>query len=160
MSSATLRTGEAATLVVSGGRLAGARNVEVGANFYDVMFVTGYCAPNFNGCNSKHSFVFSQEGAAKAAQALLDQVFVDGPRGPFFDTQPNRTVGCEYTLVLCRVVIPFMYDDVKRIVDFQAADNYRTIPDPVTIGSAPADEALPSSTIWAVFRPKVIVPPI
>lgn len=97
----------AATLTVSGGILTGATNVDVGGSFYDVVFVDGTCAAVFNGCDDPTDFVFPTSATAVAAsQALLDQVFLDGPLGQF-DSNPNLTFGCSGTFA-CQALTPFL----------------------------------------------------
>jgi hypothetical protein len=79
----------AATLTVTGGILTGATNVDVGGSFYDVVFVDGTCAAVFNGCDDPTDFIFPTSATAVAAsQALIDQVFLDGPLGQF-DSNPT-----------------------------------------------------------------------
>ena len=46
-----------------------------------------------------------QADATAAAQALLDQVFLDGPAGSF-DSNPEMTLGCSH-LVSCNIIIPY-----------------------------------------------------
>jgi len=83
-----------ATLNVGGGQLIGASEVDVGGTLYNVEFLDGSCIALFDGCDSASDFTFtSSVQATLAAQALLDQVFVDGDDG-MFDTQPELTAGC------------------------------------------------------------------
>lgn len=86
----------AATLVVNGsGQLTGARGIDVGGSLYDVNFLDGSCYGLFDGCDEATDFAFRDDGAKAnlAAQALMDQVFVDGAAG-LFDSNPNLTLGC------------------------------------------------------------------
>jgi len=86
---------QAATLNVVGGQLMGASGVDVGGTLYDVAFLDGTCIDLFNGCDDPSDFTFTDSASAiLAAQALRDQVFVDGPDG-FFDSIPELTNGCE-----------------------------------------------------------------
>jgi hypothetical protein len=96
----------AATLNVVGGQLVGAFDVEVAGTLYDVEFVEGTCIALFSGCDeiSDTPFASVASGSTLAAQALLDQVFVDGIAGTF-DTDPELTAGCEATNS-CIVLIP------------------------------------------------------
>ena len=101
----------AATLIVDGaGRLIGAADVDVGGTLYDVEFADGSCTSLFDGCDSIDDFTFvTQAEATAAAQALLDQVLVDGPAGQF-DSVPSQVAGCAgATSVLsgCAFLIPF-----------------------------------------------------
>ena len=87
---------QAATLNVIDGILHGASGVDVGGTLYDVEFVDGACADLFTGCEDPTDFTFTDEALAlSAAQALLDQVFVDGPSGTF-NSDPTITNGCDY----------------------------------------------------------------
>jgi hypothetical protein len=81
-------------LDVQGGQLMGASGVDVGGTLYDVEFRDGTCIELFAGCDSAEDFlVLASEGeAGMAAQALLDQVLVDGPSGSF-DSFPEFTNG-------------------------------------------------------------------
>jgi hypothetical protein len=79
----------AALLVTTNGILTGATGIEVGGALYDVEFVEGTCASVFGACDAGH-FTFTAEAAAVlAAQALLDQVFIDQ-----FDSNPQLIYGC------------------------------------------------------------------
>jgi hypothetical protein len=104
---------QAATLNVVGGQLMGAFGVDVGGILYDVAFVDDTCIQLFNGCDESSDFTFTgstSAGARLAAQALLDQVFLDGPSGAF-DTQPELTNGCEAaSFAACSVFIPWLYE--------------------------------------------------
>jgi hypothetical protein len=96
----------AVTLDVSGGQLLGAFDVDVDGQLFDVSFQDGTCAGLFSGCDSVADFTFQTEAAAGlAAQALLDQVFLDGVSGTF-DTDPELTFGCTGTRV-CAVHTPY-----------------------------------------------------
>ncbi len=98
-------TAGALTLTVVNGQLLGASNVDVGGTLYDVDFVDGTCVALFGGCDVSGPFIFStQASRTMAAQALLDQVFVDGPLGAF-DSTPDLTNGCEFA-DHCEVRIP------------------------------------------------------
>jgi len=84
----------AATQIVSGGQLLGATGVIVDGNSYNVEFLDGTCIALYSGCEEVSDFTFQSEVAAGlAAQALLDQVFLDGDY--LFDTDPELTNGCE-----------------------------------------------------------------
>ena len=74
----------AATPNVVGGQLVGAFNVEIGGSLFDLTLASGSCIDAFSGCNSVADFAFDNSfQAGLASQALLDQVFVDGPDGQF-----------------------------------------------------------------------------
>ena len=96
----------AATLNVVGGQLMGASDVLVDGNLYDVQFLDGTCIDLYNGCDDVSDFTFQTEASAiLASQALLDQVFVDGPEGNF-DSSPYLTAGCSHATV-CHVNFPY-----------------------------------------------------
>jgi hypothetical protein len=100
----------APVLQVSGGKLLGAEDVDVGGVLYDVALQDGTCAEIFTGCDEATDFVFTtQASAALAAQALLDQVFVDGPPGSGigFDTLPDLTAGCFNSPLNCVAWVPY-----------------------------------------------------
>jgi hypothetical protein len=81
--------------VADNGQLMGASGVEVLGNFYDVSFQDGSCPSLFNGCDSASDFIFtSLNDSTAASQALLDQVFVDGPSGAF-DSDPELIYGID-----------------------------------------------------------------
>ena len=93
-------------LVNAKGVLTGAQNVQVGGTLYDVSFVDGTCTDVFGGCDSVSDFAFSTfADAAAAANALLEQVFVDAPSLGNFDTHPELTLGCTDPS-LCYPAIP------------------------------------------------------
>lgn len=76
-----------------GGILLGARNVLVDGSLYNVTFEKGSCESLYDGCTDEAITFSSMDAAAAAAQALLDQVFVDGPSGNF-DSQTDIIFGC------------------------------------------------------------------
>ncbi len=101
----------AATLNISGGQLISASGITVSgfSGTYAVAFVEGTCQQIFSGCDDPITdFAFTtQAGAAAAAQALLDQVFLNTPIAPAdFDTDPELTLGCS-SLSVCTAYIPF-----------------------------------------------------
>jgi hypothetical protein len=85
---------QAATLNVVGGQLMGASNVLVDGSLYNVEFLDGTCIDLYSGCDEVSDFTFQTSASAVlASQALLDQVFIDGPLGDF-DSEPYLTNGC------------------------------------------------------------------
>jgi len=98
---------QAAMLNVINGILHGASGVDVGGALYDVEFVDGTCLGLFTGCDDVSDFTFQTSTAATlASQALLDQVFLDGPSGNF-DSNPSLTLGClNISISLCTTVTP------------------------------------------------------
>ena len=91
-----INSSHSATLIVSDfGQLLGATDVEVNGGFYNVSFQDDTCISLYGGCNDSN-FVFTTEVAAtSAAQALLDQVFIDGPLGEF-DSNAGLISGCTH----------------------------------------------------------------
>jgi hypothetical protein len=96
-----------ATLLVNGSnQLTGATGVNIGGSLYNVSFQEcdigsgGFSA----GCTP---FFTTQAGAGLAAQALLDQVLIDGAAGAF-DTHPELTFGCS-DLIQCIVAVPYNF---------------------------------------------------
>ena len=99
---------QAADLIVNpGGKLTGANGVIVNGTSYNVTFVDGTCASVFGSCDSS-GFNFSTSAAAfAAAQALLDQVLIDGPAGSF-DSVSANTLGCSvWASPWCHVQVPY-----------------------------------------------------
>jgi hypothetical protein len=98
----------AVQLVNGSGQLTGATGVVVNGTTYDVSFSDGTCSDLFGGiggCAVGSTFDFTtQAGADAAAQALLDQVLIDGLAG-LFDTHPELTFGCGG--LTCEILIPF-----------------------------------------------------
>ena len=99
--------GLAATLIVNGsGQLVGATNVDVGGSLYNVSFQE--CDIGAGGFSSGCTPYFTtQASAGLAAQALLDQVLIDGPDGAF-DTNPALTYGCGNS-TFCIVAVPYNF---------------------------------------------------
>ncbi|MFS0771636.1 PEPxxWA-CTERM sorting domain-containing protein [Sphingomonas sp. 1P08PE] len=83
----------AVTYDVQGGRLVGASGVVVDGSTYDVAFVDGSCATAHGTCTAANFAFTDKNHATLAAQALLDQVFLDGSAGAF-DSDPALTMGC------------------------------------------------------------------
>lgn len=86
---------QAAVLVFSGDKVAGADGVVVGGTSYDVRFRDGSCLDLFRTCGlpgAPYDFTFSSFDSAKAAsEALLIQV-VDAL--PELDATPSMMTGC------------------------------------------------------------------
>ena len=108
---ASLAPAWAVSLDIVGGQLQGASNVIVGTSSFDVEFLDGTCAALFGGCNAPGDFAFTDEATALgAAQALLDQVFVDVPGGAF-DSDPRLTRGILQSTG--NIIIPFAAGDPR-----------------------------------------------
>ena len=97
----------AVSLVLDGdGNLLGASNVVVDGRNFDVSFDGGTCIDLYAGCTGS-PFDFDNEALAlEAAQALLDQVFLDGPSG-LFDTQDFDQINGCFSVANCFTRIPF-----------------------------------------------------
>ncbi len=94
--------------ILEGGELVGATNVDVDGVLYNVEFLDGSCIGLFSGCDSLGDFDFPNEASAQAAaQALLDQVFLDGLDGAF-DSEPALTRGC-LAASECSPLIPYAF---------------------------------------------------
>jgi hypothetical protein len=102
---------QAATLNVIDGVLHGASGVLVDGSLYDVQFLDGTCIDLYNGCDEASDFTFQTEASAfLASQALLDQVFLDGPSGAF-ESDPTAINGCpnypSFDPVFCHIWGPY-----------------------------------------------------
>lgn len=105
----------AVLLVDDTGQLTGAEGVDVNGTLYDVTFADGTCAGLFGGCDDAGDFTFNnQADVLAAAQALLDQVFVNTVLGAF-DDDPGLTNGCEGGGI-CFTHIPFAIPDFEANV--------------------------------------------
>ena len=149
----------APVLQINAGILTGALNVDVGGSLYDVEFLDGSCVTLFSGCDEAADFIFQTEAEALlAVQALLDQVFVDGPQGNF-DSQPLLTAGCQGAGDSCTAAVPFeLFLPDSLIV--AAAGNSATEGDD---GVAVVDGQLPAGVtsdfaFYARFTPARAVP--
>ncbi|MBW2421910.1 MAG: hypothetical protein JRH19_25470 [Deltaproteobacteria bacterium] len=102
----TASNAQAVSLHVDGaGILIGASDVLVDGSLYDVVFENGSCDSLYNGCDPSE-FAFSSLALAQsAAQALLDQVFIDSALGNF-DSQTDMIFGCTFA-GNCLTRIPF-----------------------------------------------------
>lgn len=106
--------------IVEGGQLTVAQNVNVGGTLYDVTFVDGSCVTLFDGCDEVSDFNFGDQATAfLAAQALMEQVFLNNDDGNF-DTDPELTFGCE-NIGLCMTFIPF---GIPEVGSFAHAINF------------------------------------
>jgi hypothetical protein len=89
-------------LQINAGILTGATGVDLGGTLYDVEFVEGDCFSVFSPCINPADFDFqTEDDAVDAAQALLDQVFVNQ-----FDTSPGLIFGCAGN-DRCDVLMPY-----------------------------------------------------
>jgi len=113
-----------AALLFDEDQLSGATGVNVNGMLYDVRFPDRTCFEAFDGCDEVSDFDFQNEAdATAAAQALMDQVFVDTIQG-MFDSDPRATLGCRHPYD-CWAAIPFGFNLIGREnVSFAAAENY------------------------------------
>jgi len=90
-----LSTAQAATIlhVNASGVLTGASGVDVNGTLYDVSFRDGDCQAALGACTSGNLVFTTLQDAHDAAQALLDQVFLDGAAG-MFSSNPELIFGC------------------------------------------------------------------
>ena len=142
----------AATLNVVDGLLVGASDVFVsGAGWYDVNFVDGTCIGLFDGCDADEDFDFgSPVDANRAAQALVDQVFIDGPDG-MFNTSPGLTFGCGDP-DRCVVVIPHTVLDAPLFMSAITMNNIGTGNAGWTIFSNVLDSSIYDLKVFAQFE--------
>ena len=139
--------------------LLGATGVNVGGTLYNVEFVDGTCILLFDGCDNLSDFDFiTQATAEAAAQALLDQVFIDLAAPDLFDTEPEFTFGCS-SFLRCDVWIPFGPGDPVEFAtaingDIEASD---------LVGSFfinPATDTTPIEDVaWVRFTPVQVPEP-
>lgn len=126
---ALTQTAFAANLIVdSGGQLTGATGVDVNGTLYNVEFLDGTCVDLFSGCDALSDFTFGGDSASAvdAAQALLDQVFIDSMLGAF-DSDPTLTRGCSDP-ESCSVAFPFSlfsgFVSSSQTTNFSAASGF------------------------------------
>ena len=101
---------EAADLVIDGSKLQGATSVSVDGTLYDVEFVDGECPALFNGCDAASDFAAGSQATANLfAEALRDQVLVDGAQGNF-DSDPELAAGCGTGQTQCIFITPYDVD--------------------------------------------------
>ena len=147
----------AQTPIIEGGLLTGATGVDVGGTLYDVSFRDGTCAIAFDGCEQA-DFAFSTLGQSQvAAQALLDQVFLDGPDGEF-DIDPFLTAGCFSSA--CTIRIPYARTAlaVSSGTAFNANNEFGdSVGELGTFISFDLSED--RSGLWAVFTPSAAAVP-
>jgi len=151
----------AATLAVNGsGILTGTQNVSINGTPYDVTFADGTCSAIFPGsCNSVSDFAFNtQSNAVAAANALLDQVFLDGSAGDF-NSNPALTFGCSDPNA-CETLIPYGFFSPGGATEILIAADVNSSAggtDFVTSGNVLTtfDTSLPANAglNWAVFTP-------
>ena len=153
------QTASAASLIVdSGGQLTGATGVDVNGTLYNVEFLDGTCADLFNGCDELSDFPFGGDSATAvdAAEALLDQVFVDSALGAF-DSDPTLTRGCS-DAESCSVAFPFNFFSglisSSQATNFSAASGFPDIQsDGSTFINPTEDLTFEADSTYARFTP-------
>ncbi len=145
---------QAATLNVVGGQLMGASGVLVDGSLYNVQFSSGTCLGVFplNCATPYLPFTFQTEASALlGSQALLDQVFLDGPLGSF-DSAPWLTNGCppqNQNTNGCIHVTPFEASGAG-LTAFRAVNAVPGLPDFL---SGPYGTSRVHGENWAVWTP-------
>jgi hypothetical protein len=118
----------AVTWIWDGATLTGAQNVDVNGTLYNVTFADTTCAAAYAPCTDTSDLAFQTEAdATAAAQALLDQVFLDtGVNGSpaNFDSVPGLTEGCSGAF--CQVFVPYAVLPVTFNVSTMLAENEET----------------------------------
>jgi hypothetical protein len=150
-------------LQVVGGKLTGARNVDVQGTLYDVQFVDGSCASVFSGCDSTSDFAITSFTTMYfyVGQALLNQVLLNIPGVGNFDSAPYLTAGCDSFSTNCLIQIPYGFNsptDVKTILvrnySVESSDGTGTSHENTT-----QDMSQFANVTWAVFSPAAIAVP-
>ena len=123
----------AADLIVAGGILEGAHNVEVDGTLYDVAFKDGTVKEVFGSppVFAATNFIFHNTlplgGATTAgflfANALQSQVLLDGVAG-LFNTHPELTFGCS-DVNFCQINTPVAYTADQANLSWVALGNMR-----------------------------------
>ena len=152
-----------AGLILSAGQLVGATDVEVDGQLYTVTFQGGTCIDAYDGCDENADFPFATPDLNNAAaQALLDQVFVDGPDG-LFDSNPSLTTNCTSTSA-CFAIWPTALNPSDSSFAFLfGVLNVTGEPDPIAAPAAwPIDESINinggGALTWAIWTKKAAVP--
>jgi len=113
----------AVTLIVENGILMGASGVYVDGTPYDVAFLDGTCVGLYGGCDDPSDFIFDEDLAELASQALLDQVFI--PTSGDFDTEPEDVFGITDP-TFSAIITPYAYpgfDTVTYVLNFTAINS-------------------------------------
>ncbi|MBI3348514.1 MAG: hypothetical protein HY020_15070 [Burkholderiales bacterium] len=168
---ALLAAGPACAAVVltvgASGRLVGAAGVDVGGVLYEVAFVDGTCNAVFSDCQAgaPNAFAFQTQASAHvASQALIDQVFLDGPQGNF-DSDLGLMSGCTSTRI-CDAITPygtFTFQGTTYVRD-NGARNMAAAGDGVidaeinveTYFDLAGDLGVGPNFVWAVWTPATV----
>jgi hypothetical protein len=146
----------AVQLVNGSGILTGATGVNVSGTLYDVSFLEGSCQSLYSGCDASADFTFQTSANAQtAAQALLDQVFLDTLAGSF-DSNPGLTFGCEAGNSILGCSADIAYSGFVGVTySSKSASNAQLEPlDDVysaSFASASADSSQSPYNVWAIF---------
>lgn len=148
----------AATLLVDDeGVLIGATGVTINGSNFSVSFFGGECADAFGVCGES-AFAFDNESdALAAAQALLDQVFIDSADGNF-DTATSTIRGCTSgSGFTCFARIPF---DITTGVFQATVANTITVDGDSIFAEGPfaLDNGPFINLTFAVFAPEIALP--
>jgi hypothetical protein len=150
-----LGVAQAAILQVSGGKVTGAVGIDIEGALYDVAFREGTCIAVYGGCPEGSDFPWLD---FPAAQALIDQVFIDSAIG-LFDSVPSLVFGCEDP-TQCTAVLP-LHLGVQigfiigaHNVDESSEDRIRSVG--FHLGLDTTDDP---ALVWAVFTPSRIPEP-
>ena len=157
---------EAATLQVDAlsGKLTGASGVTIVGitGTFSVEFVDGPCLALFSGCTQGSLGVFGTTAEAQAAaQALLDQVFIDGPQGGF-DSDETLTSGCTSVPArACYAYVPTAANAGNIVQAAFARNQWIDLLDGAAAGGGVImddDFVTEPAAVWARFSPAVPVP--
>ncbi len=156
----------AVTLNVVDGQLMGAKGINVNGAFYDVQFVDGTCLAVFDGCDQSSDFVFpSMPSAQAAAQALLDQVLLDGSSG-MFDSDPALTNGMEILRldIIGEIYTPYELSAFFHVESASTLNSVNEFQDGVYIGASVGRDfdtgPLTNTVTWAKWNVSAIpLPP-
>jgi hypothetical protein len=146
------QAGAAVLQVNTSGILTGATGVDVGGKLYDVTFADGSCNSVFNGC-VRSAFAFTTEATATlAARSLLEQVFLDGPKGQF-DSNPGLTFGC-IGASFCATFLPYSSSAASYINVMTARNGAFINSDVISIGlpNKFIDSSSDNNLNFAVFK--------
>ncbi len=137
---ATTVTQAAPLLLVNNGILVGADKVDVGGTLYDVRFASGTCDDVFEGCDASAFAFRTAAQASLAANALLNQVFVDSARGQF-DSRSDLSYNCGSN-IHCDSIVPYSLEGAFAFQAVTARNMSQLIP-------AYSDMVMPSRyTTW------------
>ena len=152
-----------ATLIIDNGVLNGASGVQILGKLYDLSFIeTGSCITNFNGCNDPNEWYTDTTGGVSpnawgnaAADALLEQVFIDSPEGNF-DSDLSVTAGWERGAHDVIYYIPLTTTPSNSHLTIAYVRNYSLssgVEDFTGLSNTPKTQHAGGSAAWAIFTP-------